>query len=101
MAEPNDFARGMVDLLILKTLSLEGKRGWAIARRVQQVSQECPPAQHGSLYPALHGLEQRARTKEWSPSETGRMAKCCSLTRSGLANCVLLPTTFNIMVQEA
>src|SRR2546429_439605 len=84
MAKPTDLVQGTLDLLILKTISLEPKHGWAIAKRIQQVSQEALQIQQGSLYPALHRLEQQAWIKaEWRPTETGRMAKFYSLTRSG------------------
>jgi transcriptional regulator len=89
--------------------SLEPKHGWAIAKRIQQVSQEALQIQQGSLYPALHRLEQQAWIKaEWRPTETGRMAKFYSLTRSGrkqlereLANWARLSTAINMVVQEA
>ena len=84
MAKPTDLVQGTLDLLILKTISLEPKHGWAIAKRIQQVSQEALQIQQGSLYPALHRLEQQAWIKaEWRLTETGRMAKFYSLTRSG------------------
>jgi len=60
MAKPNDLVQGTVDLLILKTISLEPKHGWAIAKRIQQISGEVLQGQQGSLYPALHRLEQKA-----------------------------------------
>ncbi len=109
MAKPTDLVQGTLDLLILKTISLEPKHGWAIAKRIQQVSQEALQIQQGSLYPALHRLEQQAWIKsEWRTAETGRMAKFYSLTRSGrkqmereLANWVRLSTAINIVVQEA
>ena len=109
MAKPTDLVQGTLDLLILKTLSLEPKHGWAIARRIQQVSQEALQIQQGSLYPALHRLEQQAWIKaEWRPTEAGRMAKFYSLTRSGrkqlereLANWARLSGAINIVVQEA
>jgi len=109
MAKPTDLVQGTLDLLILKTISLEPKHGWAIAKRIQQVSQEALQIQQGSLYPALTRLEQRS----WIPAEsrlteTGRMAKFYSLTRSGrkqlereLANWVRLSKAINIVVQEA
>src|SRR6266542_3679508 len=84
MAKPPDLVQGTVDLLILKTISLEPKHGWAIAKRIQQVSREALQIQQGSLYPALHRLEQQGWIKaEWRATETGRMAKFYSLTRSG------------------
>jgi transcriptional regulator len=108
MAKPTDLVQGTLDLLILKTISLEPKHGWAIAKRIQQVSQEALQIQQGSLYPALHRLEQQAWIKaEWRPTEAGRMAKFYSLTRSGrkqlereLANWVRLSAAINIVVQE-
>ena len=85
MARPTDLVQGTLDLLILKTISLEPKHGWAIAKRIQQVSKETLQIQQGSLYPALHRLEQQGWIKsEWRPTETGRMAKFYSLTRPGL-----------------
>ena len=76
MGKPNDLVRGTLDLLILKTISLEPKHGWAIAKRIQQISRDVLQVQQGSLYPALHRLEQKARIKaKWSETETGRKAK--------------------------
>src|SRR5260370_2317138 len=84
MAKPTDFVQGTLDLLILKTISLEPKHGWAIAKRIQQVSHEALQIQQGSLYPALHRLEQQAWIKSaWRPTEPGRSATFSSLTRSG------------------
>src|SRR4029077_19495781 len=108
MAKPTDLVQGTLDLLILKTISLEPKHGWAIAKRIQQVSQEALQVQQGSLYPALHRLEQQAWiTSEWHPTETGRMAKFYSLTRAGrtqlekeLANWARLSSALNLVVQE-
>src|SRR6476469_2766810 len=108
MAKPTDFVQGTLDLLILKTISLEPKHGWAIAKRIQQVSQEALQIQQGSLYPALHRLEQQGWIKaEWRLADTGRMAKCYSLTRSGrkqfeieLANWTRLSAAINLVVRE-
>ena len=86
MGKPSDLVQGTLDLLILKTISLEPKHGWAIAKRIQQVSNEVLQVQQGSLYPALHRLEQKAWIKaKWAESETGREAKFYSLTAAGLA----------------
>ena len=95
--------------MILKTISLEPKHGWAIAKRIQQVSREALQIQQGSLYPALHRLEQQDWINaEWRATETGRMAKFYSLTRSGgrqfakeLANWSRLSAAINLVVQEA
>ncbi len=71
-------------MLILRILSLEPAHGYGIARRLQQISREVVHVNQGSLYPALHRLEQkRWLTSEWRQSETGREAKFYSLTRAG------------------
>jgi PadR family transcriptional regulator PadR len=86
MGKPNDLVQGTLDLLILKTISLEPKHGWAIAKRIQQISNEVLQVQQGSLYPALHRLEQKAWIKaKWAESATGRKAKLYSLTPAGRA----------------
>ena len=86
MGKPSDLVKGTLDLLILKTISLEPMHGWAIAKRIQQVSGEVLQVQQGSLYPALHRLEQQAWIKaKWAESETGRQAKFYSLTSAGRA----------------
>src|SRR3989442_11258254 len=73
MGKPTDLVQGTLDLLILTTLSLEPKHGWAIAKRIQQVSQEVLQVQQGSLYPALYRLEQQGWIKaDWRETETGR-----------------------------
>src|ERR1051325_5883350 len=84
MGKPNDLVQGTLDLLILKTLSLEPKHGWAIAKRIQQISNEVLQVQQGSLYPALHRLEQQGWIRaKWNESETGRQAKFYSLQGDG------------------
>jgi transcriptional regulator len=84
MGKPNDLVQGTLDLLILKTVSLEPKHGWAIAKRIQQISNEVLQVQQGSLYPALHRLEQQGWIRaKWSESETGRQAKFYLLTAGG------------------
>jgi len=84
MPKANDLVHGMLDLLILKTIMLEPKHGWAIAKRIQQMSREELKVQQGSLYPALHRLEQQGWiTSEWRINENGREAKFYSLTRAG------------------
>ena len=86
MGKPNDLVQGTLDLLILKTLSLEPKHGWAIAKRIEQISNEVLQVQQGSLYPALHRLEQQGWIRgKWSESETGRQVKFYSLTSAGRA----------------
>src|SRR5438477_441366 len=84
MGKPNDLVQGTLDLLILKTISLEAKHGWAIGKRIQQVSGEVLQVQQGSLYPALHRLEQQGWIRgKWEESGTGRQAKFYSLTTAG------------------
>lgn len=84
MGKPGDLVQGTLDLLILKTISLEPMHGWAIAKRIQQISDDVLRVQQGSLYPALHRLEQQAWiTAQWGETETGRKAKVYSLTRAG------------------
>src|ERR1700688_3635741 len=86
MGKPSDLAQGTLDLLILKTVSLEPQHGWAIAKRIQQISNEVLQVQQGSLYPALHRLEQQGWIKaKWAESDTGRQAKFYSLTAAGRA----------------
>lgn len=82
--KPTDLVQGTLDLLILKTLSLEPMSGWAIAKRIVQVSQEVLQVQQGSLYPALHRLEHQGWIKaEWKTSESNRRARFYSLTAAG------------------
>lgn len=82
--KPTDLVQGTLDLLILKTLSLEPMSGWAIAKRIVQISQEVLQVQQGSLYPALHRLEHQGWIKaEWKTSESNRRARFYSLTAAG------------------
>src|SRR3569833_3230613 len=84
MAKPTDFVQGTLDLLILKTISLEPQHGWAIAKRIQQVSEEALQVTQGALYPALHRLEQQSWiSAKWMKTSTGREAKFYQLTRAG------------------
>jgi PadR family transcriptional regulator, regulatory protein PadR len=86
MGKPNDLVQGTLGLLILKTLSLEPKHGWAIAKRIQQISNEVLQVQQGSLYPALQRLEQQGWIRsKWGETETGRQARFYSLTAAGRA----------------
>ena len=83
-------------MLILKILSLEPAHGYGIAQRVQQVSREAVQLNQGSLYPALHRLEQKRWLKaEWRMSETGRDAKFYSLTRAGERQLALEKATWD------
>jgi transcriptional regulator len=84
MPQTGEFLQGTLDLLILKTLSLEPMHGWGIAQRIQQVSKDVLAVGQGSLYPSLHRLESRKWIKaEWRPSENNRRAKYYELTAAG------------------
>jgi transcriptional regulator len=84
MSKPSDLVQGTLDLLILKILDLEPQHGFAISQRLKQVSGEVLQVSDGSLYPALHKLEQQGWiTAEWKTSELGRRAKFYSLTPDG------------------
>lgn len=84
MSKPSDLVQGTLNLLILKILALQPMNGWAINQRLKQVSDEVLQVTEGSLYPALHKLEQEGWiTAEWKQSENNRRAKYYSLTRLG------------------
>jgi PadR family transcriptional regulator PadR len=84
MSKPPDLLQGTLDLLILKMLALEPMHGWAIGQRLKQVSKDTLQVSVGSLYPALHKLENAGWIRaEWKPSENNRRAKFYSLTRLG------------------
>ncbi|MBM3768186.1 MAG: PadR family transcriptional regulator [Acidobacteria bacterium] len=84
MSKPSDVLQGTLELLLLKILALDPMHGLAIAQRLRQVSGDILQVSDGSLYPALHKLEQeRWIAAEWKTSELGRRAKYYSLTRTG------------------
>lgn len=84
MPKPSDLLQGTLDLLILKTLIREPLHGWGISKRIQMLSDEVLSVQQGSLYPALHRLEQQGWiAAEWKDTELGRAAKFYSLTKEG------------------
>src|ERR671925_350815 len=84
MSKPTDLVQGTLDLLILKILALEPMHGWAIGQRLRQVSGDALQVSDGSLYPALHKLEEEGWiTAEWRTSDLGRRAKFYALTRAG------------------
>ena len=79
-----DLPQGTLDLLILRVVALAPVHGYAIAQRIQQISKEALQIQQGSLYPALHRLENKKfLAAEWGPTETGREAKFYKLTAKG------------------
>jgi transcriptional regulator len=84
MSKPSDLVQGTLDLLLLKLLALEPLHGWAIGQRLKQVSGDVLQVSDGSLYPALHKLEQEGWiTAEWKATENNRRAKFYSLSRLG------------------
>jgi PadR family transcriptional regulator PadR len=84
MSRPPDLVLGTLDLLLLKILALEPQHGWAIGLRLRSLSNEVLQVSEGSLYPALHKLEQEGWiTSEWKQTENNRRAKFYSLTRLG------------------
>jgi transcriptional regulator len=84
MSKQTDLLQGTLDLLILRTVALEPMHGWGIAQRIQQLSRDVLQIQQGSLYPALHRLEQRGWiAAEWGTSGNNRRAKYYSLTEAG------------------
>ncbi len=85
MSKPkSDLLQGTLDVLILKTLELQPMHGWGISQRIQQISDSVLQVNQGSLYPALHRLEEQGWiTSSWSTSENNRQAKYYELTRLG------------------
>ena len=84
MPKPSDLLQGTLDLLILKVIARDPLHGWGIAKRIQLLSREALSVGQGSLYPALHRLEQQGWIRaEWKDSDLGRPAKFYSLTRDG------------------
>jgi transcriptional regulator len=84
VSKPTDLVQGTLDLLVLKIIALEPLHGWAIAQRISQMSNDVLQVGQGSLYPALHKLEQQGWIEaEWRDSENNRRAKYYTLTRDG------------------
>ena len=84
MPKPSDLLQGTLDLLILKIIAREPLHGWGIVKRMELLTKDVLTVQQGSLYPALHRLEQQGWiTSEWKDSEFGRNAKFYTLTREG------------------
>lgn len=109
MGKPSDLIQGTLDLLILKTVALEPRHGWAIAKRIQQLSGEVLQVNQGALYPALHRLEQQGwlRAQE-GLTATGREAKFYALTAAGrrqlareIENWDRLSSAIGLVVREA
>ena len=84
MPKPSDLLQGTLDLLILKTLAREPLHGWGIAKRIEELSDDILSVQQGSLYPALHRLEQQGWiAADWKDTDLGRSEKFYALTREG------------------
>ena len=84
MSDQTDVLQGTLDLLIMRTIAPEPMHGWAIAQRIQQISDDLLRVQQGSLYPALHRLEHQGWINaEWGASENNRRARFYSLTKAG------------------
>jgi PadR family transcriptional regulator, regulatory protein PadR len=84
MTKSADLLQGTLDLLILKVLSMQPMHGWAIAKRIRQLSSDVLKVNQGALYPALHRLEHQAWIEaSWGESENNRRAKYYSLTKTG------------------
>lgn len=109
MSRPTDLVQGTLDLLILRVIELQPLHGWAIAQRIQQLSNDELKVGQGSLYPALHKLEQQGWIEaEWAPSENNRRAKYYRLTAAGrkalkneLAEWERLSTAIGMVVKPA
>jgi len=109
MSKPSDLIQGTLDLLILRTLALGPKHGWAIAKRIEQVSEEVLQVTQGALYPALHRLEQQGWiSASWHTTGTGREAKFYELTKAGrvqlekeLAQWARLPNAVGLVIRMA
>jgi len=109
VGKPSDLIQGTLDLLILKTLTAEPKHGWAIAKRIQQVSEDVLQITQGSLYPALHRLEQQGWIKaQRGQTATGREGKFYALTAAGrkqltkeLASWDRLSGAIHLVIREA
>jgi PadR family transcriptional regulator PadR len=109
MPKPSELLQGTLDLLILKTVAREPLHGWAVAKRIQVLSGDALSVGQGSLYPALHRLEQQGWIRsEWKDSDLGRNAKFYSLTRDGrkqlereLESWNRLSTGVRLLIQKA
>ena len=109
MPKPSDLLQGTLDLLILKTIAKEPLHGWGIAKRIQALSGDVLSVGQGSLYPALHRLEQQGWIRaEWKDSDLGRSAKFYELTREGrkqlqreLASWNRLSSAVGLLIQSA
>lgn len=108
MPPSTDLLQGTLDMLVLRAIATEPQHGWAIAQRIQQVSNNVLQVGQGSLYPALHRLEYKGWIRaEWGASENNRKARYYSLTKAGrkqldaeLENWARLTVAINLVLQE-
>ncbi len=108
MPPSTDLLQGTLDMLILRAIANEPQHGWAIAQRIQQVSNDVLQIGQGSLYPALHRLEYKGWIRaEWGASENNRKARFYSLTKAGrkqleaeLENWARLTGAINLVLQD-
>jgi len=109
MPKPSDLLQGTLDLLILKTIAREPLHGWGVAKQIQALSGDVLSVGQGSLYPALHRLEQQGWIRaEWKDSDLGRSAKFYELTKEGrkqlqveLASWNRLSGAVSLLIQSA
>ena len=109
MPKPSDLLQGTLDLLILKTIARETLHGWGVAKQIQALSGDVLSVGQGSLYPALHRLEQQGWIRaEWKDSDLGRSAKFYELTKEGrkqlqveLASWNRLSGAVSLLIQSA
>ena len=100
MGKPIDLVQGTLDFLILKAIELEPKHGWGIAKRIQQISGDVLKVPQGSLYPALHRLEQMGLLRsEWGTTEKNREARFYSLTATGRRQLALEQDSWNRLTE--
>ena len=98
MSKPNDLVQGTLDLLLLKILALQPLHGWAISHRLKSISGDVLQVSEGSLYPALHKLEQQGWIQaEWKQTENNRRAKFYSLTRLGRKHLELEAASWHVL----
>jgi len=108
VSDPTEVLQGTLDLLIMRTIALEPPHGWAIAQRIQLISDDLLRVQQGSLYPALHRLEHQGWiTPEWAASENNRRARSYALTKARrkqlvaeVAKCERLSAGVNLVLQR-
>jgi PadR family transcriptional regulator PadR len=109
LSKPTDLVQGTLDLLILRIITLEPMHGWGIAQRLKQVSKDVLQVNQGTLYPALHRLEQSGWIgAKWGESDNNRRAKYYSLTAAGRkylqreqANWERLSTAIDLVLETA